>query len=316
MKNSIGITAALAVGFGLAAAAHADTNLVTNPNFVGTGGVGGYGEFFPDQSVSANKKPAYAVDIAGWNAPQTNAINQNAPFLFSVDPTTIDTTGFYDSWDQGTRTLWGKANGGAEIGSGIAAGPPNGATSALLLDADYNITPIYQVIDPSKLTVGDKYTISFDYAIDQWAQNSGPTTEGIEIGLGGRVVQVASINPTTGVNGFSLASHTFEGWTPFSATFTYTGNPTTMTYGLDYGGETFTAAANWLTFIGEGSPQGLPPTILLTGVSLTQAPSDTPDYINPGVPEPATWALMMIGIGGLGAIARRRRAAGLAAVAA
>lgn len=35
----------------------------------------------------------------------------------------------------------------------------------------------------------------------------------------------------------------------------------------------------------------------------------TPDAGGPGVPEPATWALMILGFGGVGAIARRRRTA-------
>ena len=33
----------------------------------------------------------------------------------------------------------------------------------------------------------------------------------------------------------------------------------------------------------------------------------------PGVPEPATWAMMMVGFGGLGAVMRKRRSQGLAA---
>ena len=46
----------------------------------------------------------------------------------------------------------------------------------------------------------------------------------------------------------------------------------------------------------------LPPFALLSNVSLTGP-----------VPEPATWAPMLLGFGGLGAKARRRRAVSLAA---
>jgi hypothetical protein len=37
------------------------------------------------------------------------------------------------------------------------------------------------------------------------------------------------------------------------------------------------------------------------------------DGVKAGVPEPATWAMMLIGLGGLGAMARNRRRAGVAA---
>jgi hypothetical protein len=307
MKKFVTI-ATLAAGLGVASSGNA--NLVTNPNFVGAGGVGGYGEFYPDPSSPTNYNPGYAVQIAGWNAPQDYGYNQGAPFLFAVNPTTIDTTGFPDSWDNNPSiTMWGSANGGTEVGSGIAAGPPNGASTALLLDADYHITPIYQVIDPSQLTVGQEYTVSFDYAFAQWFGRYGPTTEGLEIGLGGAVLQLESLNPATGVNGFNNPSQTFNGWYTFTGSFYYNGNPTNMTFGVDYGGETFSAAANWLTFIGEGSPQGLPPSILITGVSLTEAVPGTPPYVNPGVPEPAAWVMVLMGVGGLGGLARRRRAA-------
>lgn len=289
----------------VSAAAHA-ANLVQNPDFVGTGGQGGYGEFYPDPAVGSNNNPNYAVSISSWNAP-LDGDNASAPFLFAVNPADVITsTGFPDSWDNSHPSLWGPSNGGT-LDAGTLL-PSGGETTALLLDADYHITPIYQVIPLADLTVGKKYTISFEYAAGQWSGRYGPTTEGLEIGLGGRVVQIASLDPTTGTNGKALASQHFSGWSSFSATFIYGGNPTNMSYGLDYGGLTFQAAANWLTFIGEGSPQGLPPTLMITGVGLTQAPDGTPVYLNPGVPEPAAWALTILGFSLLGGVARRRRA--------
>ncbi|MGH6911978.1 MAG: PEPxxWA-CTERM sorting domain-containing protein, partial [Phenylobacterium sp.] len=59
----------------------------------------------------------------------------------------------------------------------------------------------------------------------------------------------------------------------------------------------FTATSNsqLLTFLSVGTPSGLPPIALLDGVSLTM------------VPEPSTWAMMLLGFGGIGAMIRRRR---------
>jgi hypothetical protein len=305
------MTAALGLGF----SAHAGDNLVSNGNFATTtGGVNGYGQFVPDTSLPYKGKTSYAVtSIADWSTVQ-NSSNQNSPFLFVVDPTTLDTTGFYDSWDSSTPQLWGSANGG----TGVITAPPNGAgPNALLMDADYNISPIYQAIPLADLTVGDEYTISFEWAAGQWQGRYGDTTEGLEIGLGGHVQQVEAINTKTGKNELSNPSLNFSGWMSYTGTFVYNGDDTTIGYAYDEGGQTFTAQPNWLTLIAEGSPSGYPPTVLISGISLVQAAPGTPITPNPGaLPEPASWALMIVGIGGLGALVRRRRAQAAAFAAA
>ena len=274
-------------------------NLVLNGDFSqttnGAGNSTGLGEFIPTGGFN-HESSLSVTSIADWNTINTSS-NQGAPFLFVVDPTTLDTTGFLDSWDYGARHLWGTANGGNDP---ITA-PPGGQTTALLMDGDYNITPIYQAL--SGLVVGQKYNVSFEWAAGQWSGFNGNTTENIEVGLGGVIKNSAGyVDPTTGRSEFQLGSHDFSGWMSYSANFVYGGNPTAMNYGLDYTGETFTAAADWLTFIAQGTPAGEPPTVLMTGLSVTQIP------ITSTVPEPMSWALMIVGVGGLGFVARRRRA--------
>ena len=46
-----------------------------------------------------------------------------------------------------------------------------------------------------------------------------------------------------------------------------------------------------------------------------QAGGWTASFTSGGVPEPATWAMMLTGFGGLGALMRRRRALSVAATA-
>jgi hypothetical protein len=62
-------------------------------------------------------------------------------------------------------------------------------------------------------------------------------------------------------------------------------------------------ASNVLSFLSNGSPVGLPPVALLDNVSLS------------AVPEPATWATMLIGVGLVGGAMRVRRRRAVAAVA-
>jgi PEP-CTERM motif len=44
---------------------------------------------------------------------------------------------------------------------------------------------------------------------------------------------------------------------------------------------------------------------------MEKRPSD-PDKLSDARPEPATWGLMLLGFGGLGAVARRKKAAAVA----
>lgn len=117
------------------------------------------------------------------------------------------------------------------------------------------------------LEIGKVYTLTFDWAAGQLINRHGATTEQLQVTFGGQ---------TQTTNILSVPDAGFSGW-----------NTVTMNF-------TAGAASQTLTFLSLGTPDGLPPMAALDGVSLT-------------VPEPATWAMMLIGFGGLGAMIRRRR---------
>jgi hypothetical protein len=117
------------------------------------------------------------------------------------------------------------------------------------------------------LEVGKTYTLTFDWAASQLANRSGDITEQLAVTFGGQ---------TQFTNVLSVASGGFSGWKTGKMFFTATNTSQT------------------LTFLSLGTPVGLPPMALLDGVSLT-------------VPEPATWAMMIMGFGTLGLAMRRRR---------
>jgi len=156
-------------------------------------------------------------------------------------------------------------------GTGVAnglTGSPAGG-NYVAADPQFITDSIRQTING--LTAGQTYHLSFFWAAAQQFGFDGETTAGWNVSLGGET-------HTTGA--VANANHGFVPWT--QATFDFTA----------------TAASETLAFLAIGGPSGSqPPFALLDGVSLTG-----------GVPEPAAWALMILGFGGIGVAVRRRRA--------
>lgn len=164
-------------------------------------------------------------------------------------------------------------------------GPGNGSDNGyvdsptggnyLAADGAYITRNINQTI--TGLTPGQDYVLSFDWAGAQqygWT-GEGDLTDGINwtVSLGGQSFTTATIHNAA------------KGFIPWR-TQTFTFQPTSSTAVL--------------SFLAHG-PVGVPPFALLDHVSLTSG----------AVPEPATWAMLIVGFGLIGGMVRRRR--GLAA---
>jgi len=157
---------------------------------------------------------------------------------------------------------------GTGYNNGFVAPPGGGNFLASDGEAAFQ-NPISQTI--TGLIAGRNYVLSFTWAGNQFLDASSefynlPLTVDWQVSLGSEVF-------TTPVADY--ASHGFTGW--MTTTFTYTA----------------TSSSEVLSFLAQGTPDGLPPTALLDGVSL--------------VPEPASWSMLILGIAGLGAVVRKRR---------
>lgn len=120
------------------------------------------------------------------------------------------------------------------------------------------------------LTVGKTYNLTFNYAFGQQSGFNGATIQSLDASIGGTTWSSAS---------FNVGDHGFTGWQSETLAFTAT------------------SATETLSFLAHGNLP-VPPFALVSNVSIPG-----------GVPEPASWALMVVGVGGLGAVARRRRVA-------
>lgn len=119
------------------------------------------------------------------------------------------------------------------------------------------------------LTVGQKYNFSFSYAFGQQNGFDGRTVQSLDASLGGLSGNSGDVN---------VGNHGFTGWQTVHVQVTATDT------------------SELLSFFAHGDLP-VPPFALVSNVSLTSS-----------VPEPAAWTMMLVGLGAMGAIARRRRA--------
>jgi hypothetical protein len=164
----------------------------------------------------------------------------------------------------GNLQLWGPGNGS---NNGLPATSPTGG-NFVAADGAFEVSPIQQTING--LTPGNSYTVDFWWAGAQQSGFTGATTEQWQVSLGGQTQSTVVLNNV---------SHGFTGWQ--SQSFTYTA----------------TSSSEVLSFLAVGTPAGVPPFVLLDGVSLNA---------NSSVPEPGTLTLLFGGLmGGLGVIKSR-----------
>ena len=269
---------ALAALAGVVASAPADAaaiNLITNGNFETTTTTGTASASTPSQ-LGLN-----GYGVAGWT-------NNDSGYNFIFNPTLTGTSAstggtqaasdtsvsqYSNGQGYSTVSLWTSQNGGNTT-NGTANGNTDPATlvsptggNILAADGAYQVGSISQTV--SGLTAGAGYYLSFYWAAGQQYGYTGATTENWGVTFGNQSYTTPTVTtPSQGFSPWRLATVYF----------------------------TASATSQVLSFLATGTPSGgQPPFSLLDGVSLVAAP------------EPATWAVLTIGLLGTAVVVTRRR---------
>jgi PEP-CTERM motif len=167
-----------------------------------------------------------------------------------------------------TNNLCGNAfGGGLQFWVHPGASPDGG--NFVAIDGDPNFAvPLTQTV--TGLTPGERYSISFYQAAAQQKGFDGATTERWSVSLGSGPAQLTTL--------MLNANHGAVGWMQQTLTFTAAN------------------ASELLKFVAVGTPNGLPPFVLLDGVSIAVA-----------IPEPTSFALIGLGLLALPAFRRLRK---------
>jgi len=234
-------------------------------------------------SLAALSTPAFANLVLNFGF-ESNAGNGEIGFNTSASPWIVPgaTAQKYTFlWNAGAGASGTTADTTGALGSlGTVRlwGPGSGSANGLTLspnggafigsDGAFQDEPIQQTING--LVAGARYAVTFDWAAAQQFGFNGPTASGWMVSFGSA--------PSQSTMNMVIGNHGFSGWQ--QSTFDFIADGTSDT----------------LSFLSTGvGGAALPPFSLLDGVSLTS------------VPEPSTWAMMLVGFGLLGYAGFRRR---------
>ena len=239
-----------------------------------------FGASFPTgSSTGTNRKLTTAGSVAFWTSPVAAANN----FLF--DAATATTAAAVNRYNDPLAKI---APGSNHPGDHLFQASPTGG-DFVAIDGDQSVRngqpiasgPIQQQI--SGLIVGHVYKLSFDWAAGQLQNRVGSISEKFQVSLG---------NQTQTTNTLVIQSQGFSGWLHQTFNFKATSGQELLSF-LSRG----CAMQGGCT----GPNGGLPPVALLDGVVLQDTGA---------TPEPATWLMMILGMGCVGSAARIRRRAG------
>ena len=197
--------------------------------------------------------------------------NNNNGYNFIFNPTLAGSAG-YTSASQYTGRDGTATVGIYTAATSTAPSAPKTLTSPvggniLAADGAFQVGSISQTVNG--LTAGASYLLTFYWAAGQQTTFTGDTTESWGVTFGNQSYNTGTVTTPS------------QGFTPWRLASVY-----------------FTAASTStvLSFLAAGGPSGgQPPFSLLDGVSLVAAP------------EPATWAVLVIGLIGAGVVTTRRR---------
>lgn len=227
-----------------------------------------WGPYFTDQNTGAQVQT-----VAGWTNYGFNFIIKDN-FAPSVSGSPQSPSYF---------SLWGPNNGAA---NGLTASPTGG--NFIASDGAYRNAPLQQTV--TGLEIGRQYAVSFWWAGAQQFGYDGATTDAWQICFG-----VCSF--TTNYDGNEDGYATFD---PGSGEIQTTDTIAVDNHGFvpwryEYMTFTATSSTQTLSLLSYGTPLGQPPFALIDGIQLQ------------AVPEPTTWAMMLIGFGVVGGVMRTRR---------
>lgn len=201
------------------------------------------------------------TSVTGWTAGGQEGVwgnPTNAPVFLMPNGAAAQSGVVTGSAFMGTVAFYG----------GVTDSPSGGSFIAADGDSDF-AGSISQTVNG--LTIGQNYTLTFNWAGAQQAGFGGATTEAWQVTFGGDTQTTPIVN---------VASQSWSGWQNASMTFMAASTSST------------------LTFLAKGEFNGQAPWLLLDGVQLTEVSA---------VPEPESALMMAVGLAGLGLRLRARR---------